>query len=230
MSWLSIVVLFWCIARMIRGYREGKKSWRYALTPRRNWALALAHPIAFAQIDNGFADAPAPLISEELARLMRPVMLHLFGLRNEMSDEQIRFALARQLPSRWFRIGLDALAPEDDPRDAMAFACARLAFAVRVAFLLGWIGEDMQWNILYQNAQRAEACFAGWLDYGAAWARGRRQWVARSRADGLGAVFDERKVRDWVTDSAHPWCWMTWALPPLPPERASSRWRLPFRA
>lgn len=214
MNWLSLLLFFWLLRLLFKAFRERRKPALYALDARRNHLLALAHPMAMARIENGFADAPLPCLSDQLARSLRPLILHYFGLRNELSDAQIRSTLLRQIDSRWFRIDLEALSADDAPRDALAFACARLAFAVRVAALLGWIDEETQWSVLGQNAQRAQACFDGWADYAMAWSRGRRQWLARSRADSLGVPFGEPQLRAWLADRKHPWNNMPWILPP----------------
>lgn len=187
----------------------------YAFDDRRNWALSLAHPMALARVRTGFASPHEPVPREELLRSLRPALLHLFGLRADMDDAQVRAAVTAHLGKRWFRIDLDALRAQDDPRDAMAFACARVAFAARVAGALGWVDEATQWSVLFQNAQRANDCFSGWRDYGRAWARGRKQWVAGSRADSLGVSFDEGRVEQWLFDPAHPWSALPWNVPPL---------------
>lgn len=216
MNWLSYLLLFWLLWRVGKAWRERKKPELYVLDAWRNGALALAHPMAVARIENGFADAPLPRLSDELALSLRPLLLHYFGLRNEMSDAQIRSTLRREIGARWFRFDLEALSADDAPRDALAFACARLAFSVRLAALLGWLDEETQWSILGQNAQRARMCFDSWFDYGTAWARGRRQWLARSRADGLGVPFGEPQVRAWLADVRHPWNTLPWAQPLSP--------------
>lgn len=187
----------------------------YGFDHRRNWALSLAHPMAAARVRAGFAHPGEPPPREELLRTLRPALLHLFGLRADLDDAQARSAVTAQLERRWFRIDLDALREQDDARDAMAFACARVAFAARVAGLLGWVDDATQWDVLLQNAQRANDCFGGWRDYGRAWARGRRQWVAGGRADSLGSSFDEAKVDQWLADGSHPWCGLPWQVPPL---------------
>lgn len=187
----------------------------YALDPRHNRILALAHPMAFHRIEGGFANCDLPGAEDELARQLRPLLLHFFALRGTLDDAGIRAALNQSIHSRWFRIDLDALHPEDDPRDAMAFACARVTFAVRAAAMLGWLDEETHWQILRQNAQRASDCFESWRDYGESWARGRRQWVSRARADSLGFAFDETLVARWVNSPHHPWGRMPWETPPF---------------
>jgi hypothetical protein len=66
------------------------------------------------------------------------------------------------------------------------------------------------------DGERAGQCFTSWLDYGTAWARGRRQWVARARADSLGAPFSEDDVRQWMNDPRHPWRRGFWPTQPEP--------------
>ncbi len=187
----------------------------YGFDLRRNWALALAHPMAQARIRSGYAAPNEAWPQAEVQQTVRSALLHFFGLRGDLSDAQSQLALNDKLNKRWFCLDMDALRPEDDPRDALAFACARLAFATRVATAMGWIDEATQSSVLLQNAQRANDCFNSWRDFGNAWARGRKQWVAGSRADSLGVSFDAAKVDQWLADPRHPWCALPWQVPPL---------------
>ncbi|MDA8519343.1 DUF1266 domain-containing protein [Acidovorax sp. NCPPB 4044] len=189
--------------------RPGMRQ-RYALAAHENAMLALAHPMAFARVEGGFADARLPVFTAGLAQSLRPALLHGLGLRADTSDAELRNGFAAQWRNRWFRMDLDALRPQDAPRDALAFACARVAFATRTAAILGWLDEATQWEILAHNAQRAGECFTGWEDYGWALARGRRQWVAHARADSLGTAFTEDDVRGWIAETRHPWRWLPW--------------------
>lgn len=219
MSWLFASLIGWLLvklgSRFIGWLRAPRASdVAYLLEPAENWALALAHPMAHAQMEGGFADCALPTVAPELAQQLRPQLLHLFGVPTNLTDERIRSTLPARLDQHWFRIDLDALRPDDDPRAAMAFACARVAFAVRTAAMLGWIGSDQQWRILHQNADRAGQCFSGWLDYGTAWARGRRQWIARARADSLGTHFSEDDVKQWLSKPRHPWRLASWPNAP----------------
>lgn len=224
MSWFFALLTGWLLIRLagrMIGWlraRFGTSTPRlsYQLQPEENWALALAHPIAAAQIEGGFADDSLPTIHEDLARFLRPQLLHLFGLPTNLSEEQIRARLPSRLDAHWFRFDLDTLHADDDPHAAMAFACARVTFAVRTAAMLGWIAADQQWRILHQNADRAGHCFRGWLDYGTAWARGRHQWITRARADSLGTSFSEDDVRQWLRDRRHPWRTASWPEAPTP--------------
>lgn len=211
---LILGIVFYVMKQRIDRFVSGLPQ-PYALDARHNRILALAHPMAFHRIQEGFANRALPTAADELARQLRPLLLHFFDLRSTMDDAEIRAALNQRIHSRWFRIDLDALHPEDDPRAAMAFACARVTFAVRAAAMLGWLDEATHWQILYQNAQRASDCFASWLDYGESWARGRRQWVSRARADSLGIAFDEAQVARWVASPRHPWGSMPWQTPPF---------------
>ncbi|MFI8619159.1 DUF1266 domain-containing protein [Acidovorax sp. NPDC077693] len=136
-------------------------------------------------------------------------------MRADLDDTQVRAAVTECLVRRWFRIDLDALRDQDDPRSAMAFACARVAFATRVSRLPGWVDEATQWYVLMQNAQRANGCFSGWRDYGQAWAYDRRQWIAGARADSSGTSFNQTEVDEWLTDRKHPWSTQAWLVSPL---------------
>lgn len=214
--WLAWRLLLWVLGPFLRWYARPRLRRQYVLDDHWNWTLALADPMAFGRIKGGFTDAPMPQLADSLQQSLRPALLHLLGLRSDVDDAQLRATLPARLQACWYRIGLDALRPDDTPRDALALACARVAFATRTAALLGWLDEATQWQILHHNAQRAADCFASWKDFGTAYARGRRQWVAHSRADSLGVAFTEEEVAQWVSNRDHPWHWLPWPLPPLP--------------
>lgn len=216
MSWLIAFFLGWLVWHLMdrsaaeKDQAKKPKNLHYRFHHLRNRALALAHPVAMARLPFGFADPMARLAPDNPLQTLRPALLHVFGLRNGMEDAQIRIALRERLNLHWYQIDLDAPRPQDDPRDALAFACARVTFAVRCAAMLGWIDEETQWHVLHQNAQRAKECFESWSDYGAAWARGRQQWVSNSRADSLGVAFGEQQVKQWAGDRGHPWGQWPW--------------------
>jgi hypothetical protein len=144
-------------------------------------------------------------LDEGLTQLLRPLTLHHFGLRTDLSESAVHQQLPQRVKTRWFRQDLDQLSAQDQPRDAMAFACARTAFFVRSAALLGWIDEPLQWELLRLNAARAQACFADWHDFAHAYTRGRLQWVNAGRSDALGQRFDEAELARWLKSSWHPW-------------------------
>lgn len=82
---------------------------------------------------------------------------------------------------------------------------------------LGRLEEATQWQILHHNPQRPADCFQGRQDFGVAFARGRRQWVAHSQVDSLGVAFTEEEVAQWVGNRDHPRDWLPWPPPPPPP-------------
>lgn len=215
-TWLGWRLVLWLLSPFLRWYARPRRRRQYALGDHWNWTLALADPMAFARIQGGFADAAQPQLADALKQSLRPALLHLLGLRSDIDDAALRATLPGRLRAQWFRLGLDALRPDDAPRDALALACARVAFATRTAALLGWLDEATQWQVLHHNAQRASDCFTSWQDFGTAYARGRRQWVAHSRADSLGVAFTEEEVAQWLANRDHPWHWLPWPLPPVP--------------
>ncbi len=190
--------------------KPGSVKLRYKFDARQNRALALAHPVAQARDMAAWANPKAPPPTPQQAQVLRASLLHILGLRANIDDATIRAALPDLLRRQWFRIDLERLRPEDDARAAMAFASARVAFAVRSATLLGWLDPALQWEVLYQNAQRASDCFGNWQEFGAAFARGRQQWIAGARADSLGVAFDEARVAQWLGTRGHPWRAMAW--------------------
>lgn len=209
MSWtvVGMMVMAWWIYRLIAHCTQAPDANDPDLA--RAQAIALALPsgsrwVTHFEATDGIEDP------EVLEAQLRVPLLHAFGVRQEASPSQIRAMLPALLRTRWFRMDLDRLRMDDDPRDALAFACARVAFATRVAGLVGWIDEETQWAVLLDNARRAGECFNSWQDYGEAWARGRRQWVAASRADSLGLAFDATAVTQWLSQPKHPWAQLRW--------------------
>ena len=220
LQFLALLVLFpfFFIYRLVIAINE--IQWDQEVDPEKQWALALAYPTAALRVPDGFDAAMSIANPKDLEKTIRHATLHYFGLRSGMPEEELKVALSDLVCRCWFQNDLDALRPQDNPRDAMAFACARLAFAVRVAHLVGWVDEKTQWEVLRLNAQRAHECFESWCDFGEALVRGRQQWIARGRADSLGASFQESHVRRWVVDKTHPWCYLAWhrgAKEPLAP-------------
>ncbi|WP_374351520.1 DUF1266 domain-containing protein [Chitinimonas sp.] len=220
------VALVWLGAYLARRNSAPKpQAPRYVLGPGQNAALALAHPQAVGAMDGGFADEVAPRLSDNLVASLRRVLLHELGLRAELDDAALKAALPQRLASQWYRLTLDKLRDDDDPRAALAFACARVTFLCRTAALIGWLDEASEWQILQLNLLRASECFGSWQDYGSAWARGRRQWVANSRADSLGQSFSEQDVARWVKQSQHPWHDLPWPTP-----QQAAAWAIPSPA
>lgn len=201
----------WLWRRMQGALRARREAMRYVGDAQRLQALALAHPVAVARVGRRFGDPDWRRGDHgDLARQLGPVLLHVLGLRSGMDDAALRAAVSARLDGAWFHLDLDALQAQDEPAAALAFACARTAFCVRLAGLLGWLDGETQWRILLHNARRAAECFESWQDYGSAWARGRRQWTAGSRDDSLGIAFDEEQVRAWLDDARHPWHALPW--------------------
>ncbi|MBS3019286.1 hypothetical protein DJFAAGMI_02029 [Comamonas sp. PE63] len=213
---LVVAVIFWVLRGGFKRLKEAKQrgdiiSYQ-AGSQERNWALALAHPMAYHAMQGGFA-SDLHGADDALAKQLRPMILHHLGLRTDLSDEQVRQQLPDAMRQRWFMLDLQRLQRSDDARAAMAFACARVTFFVRSARLLDWVDEALHWDILQLNAQRAQQCFDSWLAFGQAYAQGRTQWLAQGRSDVLGKAFTIEEVAQWVTQEQHPWHAMRWDLP-----------------
>ena len=205
----------WLLWRLLRwGFRLAwlrRVAPLYAADQPHHLALALAHPAAHARLGEAFVVGDVPSYAPEEAQRLRRPLLHQFGLSGELSSEDaIRRQVSRLLREQWWRLDLADPRPGEDPLDALAFACARVAFGTRHAAALGWVDADLQWKVLTHNLQRAAECFDSWDSYGRAWARGRRQWLATSRADTLGLPFSEDDVGDWLADPDHPWSRLPW--------------------
>ncbi|BDB71820.1 DUF1266 domain-containing protein [Comamonas thiooxydans] len=213
---LIVALVYWVLRGGFKRLKEARQrgdiiSYQ-AGSQERNWALALAHPMAYHAMQGGFA-SDLHGADDALARQLRPMILHHLGLRTDLSDEQVRQQLPDALRQRWFMLDLQRLQRSDDVRAAMAFACARVTFFVRSARLLEWTDEALHWDILQLNAQRAQQCFDSWLAFGQAYAQGRAQWLAQGRSDVLGKAFTTEEVAQWVTQEQHPWHAMSWNLP-----------------
>ena len=213
---LIVALVYWVLRGGFKRLKEARQrgdiiSYQ-AGSQERNWALALAHPMAYHAMQGGFA-SDLHGADDALARQLRPMILHHLGLRTDLSDEQVRQQLPDALRQRWFMLDLQRLQRSDDVRAAMAFACARVTFFVRSARLLEWTDEALHWDILQLNAQRAQQCFDSWLAFGQAYAQGCAQWLAQGRSDVLGKAFTSEEVAQWVTQEQHPWHAMSWNLP-----------------
>lgn len=211
--WLLSRFFRWLLSPWRRRQAARRKAGRvrdYRLSPEQNHALALAHPMAFHTLDGGFADRPLVKLGDDLAQKLRPLTLHHFGLRTDLAESDIHQQLPHLVKTRWFSLDLDQLAPADQPRDAMAFACARIAFFVRSATLLGWLPPELQWQVLHLNAARASICFGSWADFAQAYARGRQQWVNAGRGDSLGQRIPEVEQAKWLRSRWHPWGKWRW--------------------
>ena len=209
-------ILFWVFRggfkRVNAAKKRGDMLSYQAGSAERNWALALAHPMAYHAMQGGFA-SDLNGADEALTQQLRPMVLHHLGLRTDLNDEQARQQLPDAMRQRWFTLDLQRLHRSDDARAAMAFACARVAFFVRSARLLGWVEEVPHWEILMLNAQRAQQCFDSWQNFGSAYAQGRQQWLAQGRADVLGKAITAEEVAQWVIEPRHPWHAMNWQQP-----------------
>lgn len=208
-KWFAVVLAWWLARRFRNAWRAVRQERDAAeLPPACMAALCLAYPSVRGP--EGYFEQDSIIDGDAFERSVRNALLHNLELHSGMSPDEIRALLPHRLRQAWFRVALATPSGHADPRDAMAFACARVAHAVRLAGLLGWIDAETQWQVLSRNAARAADCFEGWADFGRAWARGRKQWIADARADSLGQPFDEAQVEAWIADPSHPWSWIPW--------------------
>lgn len=192
---IKIIVAIFVLWRIYRFVRRKRAP---SLPQRKHWALALAQPFVEATQFAGFASPTADSVNDATRTQFRAQLLHQMGLRTDASDEDVRMHLARTFEAHWYRADLNDLLAADEPRAALAFACARMAFFARMVMLLQWIEPEIAWRVLLLNAQRAQDCFASWHDFGQAFIEGRRQWVAAFRADPFGKVFDDGALAGWL--------------------------------
>jgi hypothetical protein len=192
-KFLVALFVLWRLYRFVRRTRAP------SLPPRKAWALALAQPFVEATQFAGFASPTADTVNDATRTQFRAQLLHQMGLRTDASDEDVRAHLARTFESHWYRADLNGLLAADEPRAALAFACARMAFFARVVMLLQWVEPEIAWRVLLLNAQRAQDCFTSWQDFGQAFVAGRRQWVAAFRADPFGKAFDDGALAGWLS-------------------------------
>lgn len=127
---LVAIFVLWRIYRLVRRRRAP------SLPPRKHWALALAQPFVDATQFAGFASPGADTVNEATRFQFRAQLLHQMRVRTDASDEDVRGHLAYTFESHWYRADLNDPLPADEPRAALAFACARMAFFARTAMLL----------------------------------------------------------------------------------------------
>jgi hypothetical protein len=213
---LALLGMFWVIRKNWREVRQAQRRGDISSystgSDALNWALALAHPMAFHAIQDGFSGSISGA-DDALTQQLRPQVLHHLGLPTDLIDSHAQQQLPDALRQRWFMLDLQRPHRTDDLRAAMAFACARVAFFVRSARMLNLLSDEAHLHILLLNAQRAQECFGSWQDFGSAYARGRAQWLAQGRADVLGKLFSEDDVAQWVGEEKHPWHAMPWQQP-----------------
>lgn len=208
----------WLGQRLGNGVIGLHQRMQQRLHPVKTWALALAWPMAHAQLEHGFEEDDSSLYDPQALSDLRQGLLLQLGWDSATPEAELRARFARQAPQHWYRWDIEQLTPKDNWRDGLALACARTAFALRVAYLLGWLDNITQWQLLTLNAQRAQMCFDSWQDWASACARGRQQWIARSRTDDMGTPFGPDDIQTWLAQSGHPWRQLPWRLPlPTPP-------------
>lgn len=210
MTQYIIILLSLLLLPLYRLFKKESGNTKYLLGKEKNQILALAHPLADARIEGGFADHLHPHFSDKLIKSLRVPVLHSLGFKTDMTDPQIKSQLSLLLLNKWLSVGLEKLSPDDDPKAAIAFACARICFLVRVVYIMGWIEDELQWKILKLNQYRAKDCFKSWLDYGEYLALGRQQWVSAAKSDSLGVSFTRAQVQLWVQDKNHIWSQLAW--------------------
>lgn len=179
--------------------------------PKLNQALALAHIMAFHSVHEGIAaSTEAQMADEGLARSLRGTLLHHLNLSNYLNEEQLKKYVPLKLEENWFKLDIQNPRPQDDPKASLAFACARTAFFVRCAHMMGWLNEEQHLSLLFLNSERASDCFASWHEFGISYAQGRQQWIKYGRADIFGRHITIEDINTIMALPNHPWASMPW--------------------
>ena len=219
---IVILLLYWLLGFWLLLFGVGlysgfkKKPFPFLARPRHEgrklWALALAAPMAGAIGQHGFYDRKAARVDDDWRQNIRPQFLHQLGLPASADDAAVARFLRESFEQRWYRADMPAPGRDADPRAALAFATARVAFFARNALLLGWLAPPLAWRVLLLNAQRAQECWAGWEDFGRACLAGRQQWILAGRADPMGAGFDEAALTRLLKQRQrkHGWKGLPW--------------------
>ncbi|WP_327439924.1 DUF1266 domain-containing protein [Pseudomonas donghuensis] len=205
---IAAVISAWLLWRVFRP--RGPAS---LFSQRKHWSLLLAKPMADAMEVEGFYSPACDHFTEQAQTIVRAALLHQAGIRGNTSDDAVRAHFSATLEQQWYSLDLQGLTASDEPRAAMAFACARVAFLVRCAVLMYWIEPEAAWRVLLLNAQRAQDCFDSWEAFGKAYTLGREQWVAAFRVDSLGEIFTEQHLRALLTPGSGAWADIPWHTP-----------------
>lgn len=209
--------MIWTLLYIIVGLyfllRIGAVLWNYVSNSthpyRKHWALSLAEPMIEAVGLQNFNSPDSVELAEAGQKIVRAGLLHYLELSAASSNEDAIRHLNETFEASWYRADLHSLHADDDPRAAIAFACVRLAFFSRSLMLMKWIEPDLAWRVLLLNAQRARECFNSWDDFGQAYLAGRRQWLARFRADPLSCDLEEASVKAY-TRRTGTWSFLPW--------------------
>ncbi|QBF25670.1 DUF1266 domain-containing protein [Pseudomonas tructae] len=204
----AAVVSAWLLWRAFRPRGAGP-----LFSQRKHWSLLLAKPMADAMEVEGFYKPECTYFTDQAKVTVRTALLHQAGIRSDADDGAVRAHFSATLEQQWFGLDLQGLTASDEPRAAMAFACARVAFLLRCALLMEWLEPEQAWRVLLLNAQRAQDCFDGWEDYGRALQQGRAQWVAAFRVDSLGEVFTDQHLGRLLQPGSGAWADIPWHTP-----------------
>jgi len=190
---VTIVLVWYWVNRLIH---------RKQLKQAARTAATAPEPITGASIPElatliTTPDAP-PLNAFQVARL-RPLLLHWLGLRTDLGAAQIAEQVPDILRRHWFTLDLQHLSADTDPHAALAFACLRVAFHLRAAYLLGWLDEALYTTLSDLNARRIRECFDDWPAFSRACTEGGAHWQSRGRTDILGDHLSP--------DHLWPWLW-----------------------
>lgn len=205
---VAVVVSSWLLWRAFR-----PRGTAPSFSQRKHWSLLLAKPMADAMQIDGFYSPACDHFTEQAQAFLRAALLHQAGVRSNCDDAAVRAHFSATLEQQWYSLDLQALTPGDEPRAAMAFACARVAFLVRCALLMRWLEPDLAWRVLLLNAQRAQDCFDSWEAFGKAYKLGREQWVATFRVDALGEAFPDQHLQQLLAPGSGAWGNIPWGSP-----------------
>lgn len=174
----------------------------------------LAHPFAAQNIKGRYYRYDPKVktfnFSEELRGTWQPTLLAYLNISHSLERQSINELITSRFKKEWYRIGIVNSHYNDDLTATMAFAIAKLSFALQLSLIFGFIDHATHKRIMALNAIRARDCFTSWQDYGHALVRGRLQYLENGLIDYIGNHINEEMVNQWLTQKNHPWRTISW--------------------
>lgn len=184
------------------------------LAPKQAFERVLGHPFATTQVANSYYQSDLSreeyFASEEFRVRWEPALLAYLNLKPNPDREELKVAINKRFQQDWFKLGLYQTQQDDDLPNALAFATAKLSFALQCCLILDWISRDTHAEVMQKNAIRAIDCFSSWREYGKAVSKGRHQYLLHGYSDYIGNRVTEEMIEAWLTEPRHPWNAVKW--------------------